>query len=285
MSRIQDLSDQLVQIDTVNNLTSVFESISSIRIAQIKNQVVSAKAFFHEVWPIYTQLRVDESERITNSDIEITDTDRELFIVITGEGGLSGDIDEKLVSWMLSKYDAKKNDVIVIGHHGAMQLAQRQIAIKKYFKLPESQEELETAPIVEEVKRYISTRVFYQTYISLSVQDIASISLNAAVKSLSEEATQAEEIISSRNYIFEPSPEEVITYLETVMLSVALNQVMLESRLAQEASRFNAMSAAHSKAKEARDDLKSSYARAKRAVADERTKEIMNSLKKLGAMG
>ena len=59
-----------------------------------------------------------------------------------------------------------------------------------------------------------------------------------------------------------------------------LAQVILESKLAQHASRFRAMSAASDKAKETFGDLKLTYNRSKRQLADERLKEVVSGMRK-----
>jgi F0F1-type ATP synthase gamma subunit len=64
------------------------------------------------------------------------------------------------------------------------------------------------------------------------------------------------------------------------MLHIALSQTILDSKLAQYASRFRAMSSAHQLAEDSRDEIKTLYNRSKRAVKDERLKEIMNGLRK-----
>ena len=73
---------------------------------------------------------------------------------------------------MLETYDKEKNDIIVIGHHGAMQLAQRGMQYKKYFKLPNKDTNINVTPIIREVQSYRSTKMFYQEYVSLMVQDV-----------------------------------------------------------------------------------------------------------------
>ena len=78
--------------------------------------------------------------------------EKELFIIITAEGGFSGDIDQKIISWMLEHYDKEKNDIIVIGHHGAIQLAQRGTSFKKYFKLPTRNNNINVNPIIHKSK-------------------------------------------------------------------------------------------------------------------------------------
>jgi F0F1-type ATP synthase gamma subunit len=56
--------------------------------------------------------------------------------------------------------------------------------------------------------------------------------------------------------------------------------VILESKLAQYASRFRAMTAAHDKADDSYGDLNVLFFRAKRNAKDERLKELVNGLRK-----
>ena len=279
MKRPAEYAREEVAMATLVELTSVFEGIASMRIAQIKTQVLQSTKFFDELWAIYTQLRVDSLfsfGREANHDI----IDKELYIIITAEGGFSGDIDQKLVQLMLSTYQEDKNDIMVIGHHGAVQLAQRGIAYKKYFKLPNKDQNINVTPITRQVQQYRSTKVFYQEYVSLMVQDVKRIELSSAVKERGDSSDRPEDVISEETYIFEPSTFTVAAHLERSMMQIAIGQLILESTLAQYASRFRAMSASHERADESRNDLHLAFNRARRGVKDERLKEIINGMKK-----
>ncbi len=280
MRRPQEIQKEIHGVDTIVELTGVFEGIASMRISQIKNQVLQSKDFFQELWRIYSQIRVDRTFGYGRSTSKNEVSDKELFIVITAEGGFSGDIDQKLIDWLITHYDKEKHEIIVIGHHGAIMLAQRGVSIKRYFKLPIKDKNINVTPIIEEVQKYKSTTAYYQTYVSLMVQDVKRISLMAVVQKAGQEAKAGTEIISEENYIFEPTTHGVIDHLERSMLTIALSQVILESKLAQYASRFRAMTSANDKAKENSDDIHMAYNRAKRAIADERLKEIINGIKK-----
>lgn len=213
-----------------------------------------------------------------NAEVEVID--KELYIIITAEGGFSGDIDQKLIQLMLKTYDKDKNEIIVIGHHGAIQLAQRGISYKKYFKLPTKDQNINVMPIIKEVQLYRNTSVFYQEYVSLMVQDVKRIELSNAVQQQGKQADEAEEIISESNYIFEPSTYDVVDHLERSMMTIAMSQLILDSKLAQYASRFRAMSASNQRANEAKQELHLDYNRARRAIKDERLKEIITGMKK-----
>lgn len=269
---------------TLVELTSVFEGIASMRIAQIKNQVLQATEFFNELWHIYSQLRVSTYFGFgRNADDDVEVIDKELYIIITAEGGFSGDIDQKLIQLMLTTYDPEKNDIVVIGHHGAIQLAQRNVSYKKYYKLPNKDKNINVSPIIKEVQQYRTSTVFYQEYVSLMVQDVKRIELSSAVTSIGKGADDPDEIITETNYIFEPSTYDVVDHLERSMMQIAMSQLILNSKLAQYASRFRAMSASHTRADEAKTELKLDYNRARRGIKDERLKEIINGMKKVKA--
>ncbi|MEI7632268.1 MAG: F0F1 ATP synthase subunit gamma [bacterium] len=282
MRRPSEIEQEVKAMETLTELTSVFEGIASMRIAQIKNQVLQATQFFQELWSIYSQLRVDGMFRFGRSQSLTEVIQKDLYIIITAEGGFSGDIDQKLIHLMTKTYNKDKHDILVIGHHGALQLAQRGISFIKYFKLPVKDQNINVGPIIREVQKYKTTTVFYQEYVSLMVQDVRKIELSAAVTSEGKELIQGTEIISEENYIFEPSTYDVVDHLESSMMRIALSQLILDSKLAQYASRFRAMSASHTRADEATGELKLSYNRAKRNIKDERLKEIINGMRKAG---
>jgi ATP synthase F1 gamma subunit len=280
MKKLLELAQEEAAMSTMVELTSVFEGIASMHISQIKNQVLQAQQFFNELWHIYMQLRVDALFKFGRHENDDKVSNKELFIIITAEGGFSGDIDEKLIQVMLKEHNPDLNDIIVVGHHGALQLAQRNISFKRYYKLPEQDRNINVLPLIRDVQAYKNTILYYQTYVSLMVQDVKRINLGKAVQEQGKTAGKGDEVISEHNYIFEPSTFAVVNHLERSMTQIMLGQVLLESKLAQYASRFRAMSASHSKADESAADLRFLYNRARRANKDERLKEIINSLRK-----
>jgi F-type H+-transporting ATPase subunit gamma len=280
MKQPREIAAERDGMGTIVGLTGVFEGLASMRIAQTKNQVLESQKFFDELWHIYTQLRVDSLFRF-GRDEEQSAIDKTLIIIITAEGGFSGDIDQRLIREMQKEYTPETHDIIVIGHHGAIQLSQQGISYKKYYKLPAKDQNINVRPLTKHISQYKNTIVFYQSYESLMVQNIRRIELQNAVKDAGQRTTVADddEIISDANYIFEPGTYEVVSHLERSMLQISLSQLILDSKLAQYASRFRSMSAAKQRGEETFHDLSLQYNRTKRAISDERLKEIINGLR------
>jgi len=279
MRRATSIQKDLYQTSVIEDLTEVFESIASIRISKIRNRVVASKSFFAELWNIYQSLRVNPKEHLARSR---HGNNRTVFLGITSQSKLGGTMDEQVINSLLTNHtDPSTTDIMVIGAHGAQLLAQMNVRPVKVFQMPASDVNFSVTDMVEALTEYKQISVFYQTYDSLRVQKAVQIELISAIQELSADVKDQEavEIVSSRDYIFEPDLNKITEYLESVMFGVALIQVIMESKLAQYANRFNNMSRAKQRADELRNDYKLQYHRAKRAESDERLKEIVKSIK------
>ena len=276
MRRASAIEKEVAEISTVQDLTSVFESLASTQVAKVKGKVELSKTFFQLLWQRYSSIRVDPKTRITNR--ELSDDDRQVFVIISAEAGLSGDIDQRLIEVMSQSYNQATTDIIVLGSHGASQLTQRGIPYVRFFKVPESDHYIDVTPVIEAVINYNKIIVYYEEYVSLGVQNIQSIDLISSMKDMSEDAM--EDSMTAEDTIFEPSLDEIADEMEMTMMTLALSQTILESSLAQAASRFNAMAVAKKRAGELVGEFVMEFHRAKRSESDRRLREVMISIKK-----
>jgi ATP synthase F1 gamma subunit len=277
MRRASAILKETEQIETVEDLTGVFESIASTQVAKIKNKVELSKEFFHLLWKRYSSIRVDPSSRITNRRSKDGDG-KKVFVIISAEAGLSGDIDQRLIETMLKNYDPAETDLVVLGSHGANQLTQRGIPFIRYFQVPQSDSYIDVSPVMQAVEPYSSVTVYYEEYISLGVQEIKTLDLMTAMREMSEDAE--EDVMTADDTIFEPSLDEIADQMELTMMTLAFSQAIFESNLAQDASRFNAMAVAKKRAWELIQYYKLEFHRSKRSESDRRLREVMVSLKK-----
>ncbi|MEI8073026.1 MAG: F0F1 ATP synthase subunit gamma [Candidatus Saccharibacteria bacterium] len=262
---------KFVDTNTIESISHILESIASIRIQQIKDEVLESREFFLRLWSIYSQLRVSEKDvELDGSDSE-KKIDRPAVVLVTANAGLTGEIDSHLVNSTLQEVDTNKADFFVVGKHGESLLRQRGINPKAAFKFPEITEEIDITELTTALRQYDKPVVYYPSYESLSVQRVVSLPLVETVQRLSEEDRELDpsQIISPDKCLFEPSVNEVVKYLEQMMISTTLTEIVLESSLAQLASRFNAMNSASSRAKDMSRDLFKNYVQLKRYESDE----------------
>lgn len=278
MRRPGTIEKEAAEIGTVRDLTGVFESLASTQVAKIKGKVELSKQFFALIWQRYSSIRINPATRITQRDLGRENAKEQVFIVISAEAGLSGDIDQRLIEVMSQKYDAKTTDIVVLGSHGATQLTQRGIPYIRFFQVPESDRYIDVSPVIETVLGYSHIIVFYEEYVSLGVQNIQSIDLVSSMKEMSEDVN--EDTMTAEDTIFEPGLDEIADQMEMSMMTLALSQTILESSLAQAASRFNAMSVAKKRAGDILGEYTLEFHRAKRAESDRRLREVLIGIKK-----
>jgi F-type H+-transporting ATPase subunit gamma len=266
------------QITTVEDLTGVFESIASTQVAKIKDKAQMAEDFFQLLWSRYSAIRVDPASRISNRAND--KNGKKIFVVVSAEAGLSGDIDQRLIEAMLADYNSKDTDVIVLGTHGANQLHDRNIPYIRFFKIPESDTYIDVSPIVEAILGYSKITVYYEKYVSLGVQEIKKIDLQSSIQAMGKDTEYTEDIITEKDTIFEPSLDEIADLMEKGMMNLAMSQVILDSGLAQSASRFNAMASAKKRAFELIALYNLEFHRSKRSENDRRLREVLTAIKK-----
>ncbi|MFI5240572.1 MAG: F0F1 ATP synthase subunit gamma [Candidatus Saccharimonadia bacterium] len=279
MQKASAIQIQLDEIITIEELTDVFESLSSTQIAKIKDKVELSTKFFERLWQVYSALRVDPTSQMTYVR-PISEGKNQVFVMITAESGLNGDIDDRLINAVLNDFKPEETDIICIGQHGAGQLRQRRIKYTNYFAVPVSENYVDVSPILEAVAPYPEITVYYESYASLGKQEIKKINLISSVREMSADVDPDKQLITGADTVFEPSLDVIVDQMEITMVGLALSQVILMSSLAQYASRFNAMVLAKRRALEMLLDYRLDYYRAKRYENDKRLREMLVGVKK-----
>ncbi|HRF28165.1 MAG TPA: F0F1 ATP synthase subunit gamma [Candidatus Saccharibacteria bacterium] len=277
MRRASVIEKDAASIGTLKDLTNVFESLASTQVAKMKTKVLISQDFFGLLWERYTSLRIDPARRITNRD-GVGNNGRNAIILISAEAGLSGDLDARVIETMVTDNDLSKTDILVLGSHGASQLTQRGIPYARFFKLPESDDYINVSPVIEAVLPYERIVVYYEEYVSLGSQIVRSIDLVSHISDMSKDYEEG--TMTDYDTIFEPSLEMIADEMEETMMRLALSQTILQSALAQAASRFNAMTMAEDRAGELLGEYKLEFHRAKRSESDRRLREVLVGMKK-----
>ncbi len=277
MRRANIIEKDMAGIGTLKDLTNVFESLASTQVAKVKNKAQLSQEFFNLLWQRYTAIRIDPKKRLVAHE-GVGDNGKKVLILISAEAGLSGDLDMRMIETMQDEYRAGDTDIVVLGSHGASLLTQRGIPYLRFFQVPESDSYIDVTPVIEAVRPYSDIVVYYEEYLSLGQQEVRRIDLITRMKDMSDDLP--DEAMTDADTIFEPNLEQIADQMEETMMSLALSQTVLQSGLAQSASRFNAMTVAEDRASELLAEYKLEFHRAKRSESDRRLREVLVSIKK-----
>jgi ATP synthase F1 gamma subunit len=286
MKKSTQIRATLASTNSVSSIAHILENIASIRITQIKDEVLQSRDFFSRLWSMYGQLRVSDKDARANLATTATiaanaQSNKKAVILITANAGLTGEVDTILINQVLTEVDPKTTDFFVLGMHGQSLLLQHNINPIKTLRFPEVGQAIDVGDLMQALVPYSAPTVYYPSYDSLSIQRVFSLELKSTVQKLGaqDRNLNQEEIIFKDNCIFEPSVVEVVAYLEQMMMSTILTEIILESNLAQLSSRFNAMNVASSKATDMAKNLQRRYVQLRRYESDESNRRYSNSRK------
>jgi len=281
MKKSTQIRATLASTNSVSSIAHILENIASIRITQIKDEVLQSRDFFSRLWAMYGQLRVSDKDALASPAPTAAQSNKKAAILITANAGLTGEVDTILISQVLSEVDPKTTDFFVLGMHGQSLLLQHNISPIKTLRFPEVGQAIDVGDLMQALVPYSTPTVYYPSYDSLSIQRVFSLELKSTVQKLGaqDRNLNQEEIIFKDNCIFEPSVIEVVAYLEQMMMSTILTEIILESNLAQLSSRFNAMNVASSKATDMAKNLQRRYVQLRRYESDESNRRYSNRRK------
>ena len=281
MKKSTQIHATLASTNSVSSIAHILENIASIRITQIKDEVLQSRDFFSRLWAMYGQLRVSDKDALASPAPTAAQSNKKAVILITANAGLTGEVDTILISQVLSEVDPKTTDFFVLGMHGQSLLLQHNISPIKTLRFPEVGQAIDVGDLMQALVPYSTPTVYYPSYDSLSIQRVFSLELKSTVQKLGaqDRNLNQEEIIFKDNCIFEPSVIEVVAYLEQMMMSTILTEIILESNLAQLSSRFNAMNVASSKATDMAKNLQRRYVQLRRYESDESNRRYSNRRK------
>lgn len=269
MSNITDVKQYVSDLSSLKNLSTTFEQVASIRMNQIRNQVVIRKEFFSDVWGIYSNLK------LIDRNYETIKSDRFAIIIVCSSSGLIGNMNNQIID--LAKKDiTDKSDIFIIGDKGKSILDFQKVHYKKAYGFEDDITEDFVSAVLADIKEYGDIRVFYEEFESISVQIPKRIYLNFA--SYKEKFQK----VSYRDYLFEPSYKEILRYLESIMVSMMFTQILYESHLSQYASRMVIMNKSSQKASDKLNNAMIDYSRLKRQLSDNAMKLIFTNFLKNG---
>lgn len=229
-------------------LTRSYQEHAIGQINFARYSVLYAREFSDELGSIFANVKNSYKSKILRKDIKniVKKNGRDIWILVTANNKLYGDIilrSFKLFEERIKENRSDKVDLVIIGRQGKNYMeASGMNKPFEYFELPDNNVTVDyLKKISEKLIYYENIYVVYGKFNNLVSQTPVQISLTGDVL---ESASNDPEAEKKRNFLFEPSIEEILSFFENQILALLLNQTVQEAQLARFASRINAMETA-----------------------------------------
>ncbi len=279
MASLKEVRQRIVSVSSTQQITSAMKMVSAAKLRRAQDAVVQMRPYANKLREIFENLSgsLSGSDSVYSKEKKV---EKVLLIVISSNRGLCGGFNSNIMKLAIrltnEKYpEQKKADnvhVLAIGKKAADYFR------KSALKLVSTHNELfdklsyeNTAPVAEKVMEqfvrgeYDKVELLYNQFKNVAVQILMNEQYLPVV-------SQKEEKKVTRDYIFEPSQEEIVKELIPRSLKTQLYKALLDSNAAEHGARMTAMHKATDNAKDMIRDLKLTYNKARQATI---TKEIL----------
>lgn len=280
---ILDIKRRIRSINSTMQITKAMYLVSSSKLNKAKARVEETRPYFETTTESVKRI-LSSTKGLNHPFLQTRDVKKTLFIVITADRGLAGGYNGNVLKLTEQNMNKETDSVIVIGSVGRDLLKRRGYNIIESFTGTTEDPIFSEARIIgnkviemyknEEID---SIKVVYTKFVSAIAQEPNIITLLPA-----DVEGEGEEVKSTTQIQYEPSPESVIEYLIPKYIQSAIYGALVESAASQQGARMTAMESATDNAEEIIDELDLRYNRARQASITQEISEIVGGAEALG---
>ncbi|MCU0847207.1 MAG: ATP synthase F1 subunit gamma [Spirochaetes bacterium] len=287
MANQRDIRNRIKSISNTKKITSTMEMVSTAKMKKMQVRLEQSKPYENKVNEIITNL-ISTGVSATLMDPhfrEVSDPSRILILTIAGNRGLCGSFNTNIIEKSLNFKDKlveEGKEVLnyVIGKKGINFMNFIKEPMYKSAPNPEDKITFDTATkIGNELRQLFISGEVHEVYIAYTKVVSSSSQKPEIIRLLpippDEEVLKDPTSRSNVEYIFEPNPARIFSYLLPLFIKVRIFTCFLESAFSEQFSRRVAMKNATDASGEMIRELTISYNRARQAKITNEIAEIV----------
>jgi F-type H+-transporting ATPase subunit gamma len=283
MANLLDIKRRIRSVKNTQQITRAMKMVAAARLRRSQDRILATRPYALEIRSVIANLAA-QPEGPRHPLLEQRQGERVLLVLVSGDKGLAGSFNANVLRRSLERLAQwPQVELLLLGKKGADFYRRKGRPIfGSHSALFSSVEYADAERIARELieaytgGRYDRVHVIYNQFKSMMLQELTEEQLLPVVPAV--EPARA----SGREYLFEPSAQEILEELLPRYLSFQVYRILLESQAAEHAARMTAMDAATKNASEMIDGLTLQYNRARQAAI---TKEIIEVVSGANALG
>jgi F-type H+-transporting ATPase subunit gamma len=296
MPSLKDIRSRIGSVRNIAQITRAMEMVAASRMKRAQDSILAARPYADELEDALR--RVAAAEGLTeevNALLARRPVRRVAMIVITTDRGLAGSLNANatraVLRWVTERASGTNGDrrveieAITVGRKGRDALRRAGVPIAAHFaQLGDRPSFADVTPIARLVtqdflaEKYDEIDIAYSTFVSTLAQrpNIATL-LPVERPEMGEEHRRTND-----EYLFEPSPEAVLSRLLPHYVAIGIYRAVLENNASEQSARMIAMRSSTDNANELIDDLTLVYNKTRQATITREMIEIASGAEALG---
>ncbi len=286
METMRDIKRRINSVESTRKITRAMKMVAAAKLRRSQEKAENARPFFRKTREILADIVAYTIDAREHPLLVKKGGNRHLYILITGDRGLCGAYNHRIINLLKKNIFANENEeasLLLIGKKGSEYFTRRKYdIISEYINIDDYPDYGLAKEIGDEILSLFNedkvdkVSLFYTHFNS-------ALSQNPQIMSLLPVDSPGEKIEYEHNvdYIYEPSPEEVLDILLPQYINNILYSALLESKASEYGARMTAMDSATDNAGEMIEDLTLSYNRARQAQITREITEIVSGAEAL----
>ncbi|MCF7807917.1 MAG: ATP synthase F1 subunit gamma [Candidatus Marinimicrobia bacterium] len=283
MANLKDIRKRIGTIDSIRQVTRAMKLVAAAKLRRAQGNMEQARPYARRINDVLNHLLPD-IDRGTHQLLTMRPAKKKAFVVLTSDRGLCGSFNTNILKYAQKVIDEAGKDqsqLICIGRKGYDYFGKRGYDVVEHYagfwKDLSFNHAIEMADAVTE--RYLKgefddVRVIYNEFKNVAQQEIVEFHYLPLVLEEEDDAT-------IKDYLFEPTKDEVVKSLVPRHLTVQMWRFLLESNAAEQAARMTAMEAATDNAGELIDNLRLEYNKARQSAITTEILEVVSGAEAL----
>ena len=271
MPILKKIKEDLKAVSNIETITRTYQEIANLRMNEIRQKVLNNREFIEELSQVYTLAKKAYLAFFKKEKPFIKPKGERVVVFLSGNERFYGTLFSDIWRELLNYLAKNKADLAVVGRMGKYLAERSGFGYKMfYFELNDDKpEKNRLREIIDFIKNYEEIIIFHGRFQTILSQKVVQSNISGGV-------TLEEELEEVKSYLFEPSPEAVLEFFETELLSAFFNQTILEHRLSKYAARMVAMYQATENAKKRGRKLKIEQKKIERQLLNRKQIELFS---------
>jgi F-type H+-transporting ATPase subunit gamma len=283
MPNLRDIRQRISSVKNTQQITNAMKMVSAAKLQRAQDRVMSTRPYAERMEYVVEQLEA-RVRPDAHPLLKHRQEGKTLLVVLTSDrglcGGFNGNVQRRALEEIRHLNTSGEVDLISIGKKGRDFLHYRHIEIRDAFadmfvrQVSYEQAKDIAAMLLKlyEEENYRQVLVIYNRFNSAISQQVTVLRLLPMSGVEDPEADPVEPF----DYIYEPSPEEVLDKLLRKQIEVQLFQIFQESFAGEHGARMTAMDSATSNASEMIASLTLTFNRARQAAITTELIEVVS---------
>ena len=294
MPSLKDIRGRIGSVRNIAQITRAMEMVAASRMKRAQDAIIAARPYADELRDALSRVAAVVDEEI-DPLLARRPVRRVALIMITTDRGLAGSLNANAIRtslrWVQDRIASRNGDgpveieAITIGRKGRDGLRRAGVPIAAHFsQLGDRPAFTDVTPIARLVtqdfldEKYDEIHVAFSTFVSTLTQRPEITQLLPI-----QQPEQAEgQAAANDEYLFEPSPEAVLSRLLPHFVAIDLYRAVLENQASEQSARMIAMRNSTDNANELIDDLTLVYNKTRQSTITREMIEIASGAEALG---